>query len=188
MFEDAPRNSQRGWATAKELIMRYAPVSIALSLLATVTASVGYSQSALPLDPRAASLEAQARSALAAGDADRALDGFEAALAISPGHPALVLDLADVARAEGLQGKALHYYRTVLERDPQNLAAIAGEGAALAEKGAIEKAKRNLARLEGMCGERCPATLSVASAIAKSSAPRVVTAEAVKPRTEVSAN
>lgn len=181
MFDEAPHSPVPPRATAKELIMRYAPVSIALSLLATVSASVGYSQSSAPLDGRAASLQAQARSALAAGDADRAIDGLEAALAIAPGHPQLVLDLAEAARAQGMQGKALHYYRTVLEREPQNLTALAGEGATLAEKGALEKARRNLARLEGLCGSGCVATRVVAMAIARGPAPRVVTAEAVKP-------
>ena len=95
-----------------------------------------------------------------------------------------MLDLADAARAQGLQGKALHYYRTVLEREPQNLTALAGEGAALAEKGAIEKARRNLARLEGLCGSGCAATQMVAAAIARGPSPRIVTAEAVKPKLE----
>ena len=164
--------------------MRYAPVAIALSLLATVSASAGFSQSALPLDPRAAALEAQGRSALSAGDIDRAIDGFEAALAVQPGSPLLTLDLADAARAQGLQGKALHYYRTVLERDPQNVNALAGEGSALAEKGAIDKARRDLARLESLCGAGCAASRSLAEVIARGPAPRVVTADEVKPKLE----
>jgi tetratricopeptide (TPR) repeat protein len=119
----------------KETVMRYAPVALVLSALAALTASAG--QSAVPevLDPRAAALEAQGKAALASGDLDRATDGFEAALAISPGSAVLVMDLADVARHQAMPGKALHYYRAVL-------AAIrpiwrrSGEGQALAQKGA----------------------------------------------------
>jgi tetratricopeptide (TPR) repeat protein len=70
---------------------------------------------------------------MAAGDLDGAFDGFEAALAIQPGSARLVMDLAEAARAQGMQGKALHYYRAVLTRDPGNVDAIAGEGGALAE-------------------------------------------------------
>jgi len=58
----------------------------------------------------------------------------------------------------------------VLARDPENLFAIAGEGAALAEKGATEKARRDLARLESMCGANCPATRQLASVIDRQAA------------------
>jgi len=146
------------------------------------------------MDPRAAALEAIGRGALAAGDVAQATDAFEAALAVDPGASRLLIDLAGAARATGLQGKALHYYRAAMERDPQNLAAIAGEGEALAEKGALEKARRNLARLENLCGADCPPTRELAAAIArggtlaKSEGPQVVSAEALKPRDAASAN
>lgn len=161
--------------------MRYYPVGVALSLLAAVTASAAFSAAPQQLDPRAAALVAEGRTALGGGHVDRAIDAFESALTIQPGAPSIFLDLAEATRQQGLQGKALHYYREVLERDPQNLAAISGEGAALVEKGAVEKAKRNLARLQGLCGERCDATQSLAAALAKGPAPVVVTAELLKP-------
>ena len=166
--------------------MRYYPAALALSLLAGVTASVGWSAPSVPLDPHAAALEMQGHDALAAGRLDDATDAFEAALAVQPGHPAIVLDLAEAARRQGMQGKALRYYRVVLDRDPQNIAALSGEGAALAEKGAIEKARRDLVRLEGMCGSNCAATRTVADAIARGPAQRVVSADELKPKDSVS--
>ena len=81
-----------------------------------------------------------------------------------------------------MQGKAIHYYREALERDPHNLAAISGEGEALVEKGAVEKARRNLAQLEGLCGDELrprPASSPPRSPAGRSSA--VLTAEAVTP-------
>lgn len=162
--------------------MRTMPVALALSLLALVSASTSYSAPPGLVDPRAATLEAQGREALVHGDAMRAIDGFEAALAIDPGSARLVLDLAEAARAQGLQGKALHYYRAVLDRDPRNLSAIAGEGAALAEKGALEKARRDLARLQNLCGTNCPEAQGLAAVIAKGPMPQMVSAEAVKPK------
>ncbi len=161
--------------------MRFAPAGVALSLALALTASVGHSAPPQPLDPRAATLVAQGRAALAGGNADGAIDAFEAALAIQPGATAITLDLAEATRRQGLQGKALHYYREALERDPQNLVAISGEGAALVEKGALEKAKRNLTRLQGLCGESCPETRDLAALIARAGATQVVSAEAVKP-------
>ena len=168
--------------------MRYTPVAIALSLLAAITASSGFSAPPQPLDPRASALVDQGRGALAAGNSDQAIDAFEAALAIQPGSVQVLLGLAEATRRQGMQGKALHYYREALEADPQNLSAISGEGATLVEKGAVDKAKRNLSRLQGLCGEACDATRTLAAAIAKGPAPKVVTAQSVKPEPVVSEN
>ncbi len=174
--------------SAKDLLMRYTPLALALSLLAAVTASVGYSAPSDQLDPRAAALVTQGRSELAAGRTDAAVDSFEAALVVQPGSVSILLNLAEATRRQGMQGKALHYYREALEADPKNVEAISGEGAALAEKGAVEKARRNLTRLKGLCGDDCDATRRLAAAIAKGPAPRVVTAEAVKPQPIISEN
>ena len=144
--------------------MRFAPAAAALSLFLATTASVISAQDRAP-DPRAASLIAQGERALASGDTQGAIDAYEAALAVDPGYTPVFLELAEVARTEGVQGKAIKYYREALARDPGNFAAISGEGAALVEKGALEKAKRNLARLQNLCGDACPDSLSLAVTI-----------------------
>lgn len=168
--------------------MRYMPAALALSLLAGVTASVIHSAPSQQLVPRAQALLAEGRAELAVGQTDKAIDAFEAALAIQPGATPIYLQLAEATRRQGMQGKALRYYRDALETDPQNLQALAGEGAALVEKGAMEKARRNLSRLQGLCGERCDATRELATAIAKGPSPRVVTAEAITPEPVASEN
>lgn len=168
--------------------MRYTPAALALSLLAAVTASVTVSAPPKPLDPRAALLVSEGRKALAAGDANAAVDAYEAALAFQPGHIAILLGLAEASRKQGMQGKALRYYREVLETEPGNVDAISGEGAALVEKGALERARRNLARLEQLCGSSCGPARALAAAIERGPAPQVVTAEAVQPKPVVSAN
>lgn len=167
--------------------MRYTPAALALSLLAAVTASVSYGASREP-NPRAAALVAEGRSELASGQVQAAIDSFEAALTIDPGHTAVYLDLAEAARQEGLQGKAIHYYREALEREPDNFAAISGEGEALLEKGAVEKARRNLAQLESMCGDQCNETRQLAAALARDPQPGVQTAEVIAPSTVVTQN
>lgn len=168
--------------------MRYAPVAVALSLIVGISGSMGSAKSSAPLDPRVEALLKEGRAALAKGDAGSATDSFEAALAIDPGSPAPLIALADASRHDGLQGKAIHYYREALERDPNNVAAISGEGGAMVEKGALEKARRNLARLEGLCGKGCAETTDLAAAIARGPAPRVVSAEAVKPEPKIESN
>lgn len=161
--------------------MRLAPAGLALSLALALTASVGNPAPPAPLDPRAAILDQQGRAALAVGKVDEAIDAFEAALALAPGSVAVTIDLAQATRRQGLQGKALHYYREALARDPRNLDAIAGEGEALVEKGAVEKARRNLTRLQGLCTGDCGQAKELADAIAKGPPPQVVEAEPAKP-------
>lgn len=172
----------------KELLMRYTPVAVALCVLVAVTSSASYSAPPQPLEPRAAALVAQGRAALASGDVDRATDAFEAALVVQPGSVAVLLNLAEASRRHGMQGKALRYYRDALQIDPGNLLALSGEGAAMVEKGAVEKARRNLARLQGLCGNDCDATRQLSAALARGPAPKMVTAEAMKPDPVVSDN
>lgn len=167
--------------------MRFAPVTAALSLLLAVQASVGQAEEQVP-DPRAALLIADGRAALADGQPQKAIDNFEAALAIDPAYTPIYLELAEAARRDGLQGKAIRYYRETLRRDPDNFAAISGEGEALVEKGAIEKARLNLSRLQSLCGGECDEARALASAIARGPQPKVLRAEAVMPEAVVSQN
>ena len=163
-------------ASLSETLMRFAPAAAALSLALALTASVSWGQQRDPA-PQAAMLIAEGKAALQQGEVQGAIDAFEAALAVDPGYTPTLLHLADAARAEQLQGKAIGYYREALDRDPRNLAAIAGEGEALAEKGAIQKAEATLARLESLCGESCPETRELQAAIAAGAAQPVQTAE-----------
>lgn len=168
--------------------MRYTPVALALSLLVALSSSASLSAPGEALDPRAAALEAQGREALAAGDNAKATDFLEAALAVEPGSATIVLDLADAARQRSMPGKALHYYRVVLTSEPQNISGLSGEGAALAEMGALDKARRNLAQLQGLCGLDCAAAHSLAEAIAKGAKPQVATVVDIKPQSVVTTN
>ena len=174
--------------SAKDFVMRFYPAAAALSLLVAVTARASLSAPPEHLDPRASALLAQGRAELVAGRSDAAVDAFEAALVIQPGSTPVLLQLAEATRRQGMQGKAIRYYREALGADPRNLMAISGEGLAMVEKGAVEKARRNLTRLEGLCGKDCEATRQLAAAIAQGPAPRMVSAEAVKPQPVVSEN
>ncbi|MFM7379033.1 MAG: tetratricopeptide repeat protein [Erythrobacter sp.] len=153
--------------------MRFAAPAAALSLCLAMTASISLAGSETRPDPRAEALIAQGQALLAAGEPEAATDAFEAALAVDPGYTPIFINLADAARQQGLQGKAIKYYREALDRDPGNFAAISGEGAALAEKGALEKAKRNLAKLQSLCGDDCPETMALQSTIARGAPARL---------------
>lgn len=168
--------------------MRYFAPMLSLSLVLAVTGSMGEAHDNAPTDPRAQALLALGRAALAAGNVEAATDSFESALTVDPGHAGTLVALGDAARKAGLPGKAIHYYRAALDADPNDLAAIAGEGGAMAEKGALDKARSELARLEGLCGKSCAETRSLADAIARGPAAKVVSADAVKPKPVAEAN
>lgn len=161
--------------------MRFAPAAAALSLALALTASGGFA-APRAVDPRAVDLIAQGQASLGAGDTQGATDAFEAALTVDPANTAILLRLAEAARAGGLQGKAISYYREALAREPGNIAALAGEGAALAEKGALAKARERLALVQKACGKSaCAEAESLTSAIARGPVQPVQTAEAIVP-------
>lgn len=170
-----------------EKIMRYSLGCAALAAFAALTASVGSARDYNP-DPRSAMLVAEGRSQLAADETQAAIDSFEAALVLDPGYTDIYLELAEAARHDGLQGKAIRYYREALERDPGNFAAVSGEGEALLEKGAIEKARLNLAQLESQCGTACDETMELAAAIEAGPPPALLRAEVLTPDPAVTQN
>ena len=164
--------------------MRFAPAAAALSLALAVTASVGFGSPRAPI-PGAAALISQGDQALQAGDKEGAVSAFEAALTVDPGYTPTLLKLGEAARANGLQGKAIRYYRQALAREPNNVAALAGEGEALAEKGAIEKAQRNLAEVRKACGkDACEPAQQLAAAIAKGPVKYVAANDAKTPEAD----
>ena len=164
--------------------MRYAPTAVALSLALALSASVSFAGPRNPA-PRAAMLIADGDAALRSGDAQGAVDAFEAALTVDPGYTPTLLRLAEAARANDLQGKAIRYYREALAREPKNVDALAGEGAALAEKGALAKARERLAVVEKVCGkDACMPAQALSAAIARGPVVRIQTAEAVVPNAQ----
>ncbi|WP_375291464.1 tetratricopeptide repeat protein [Qipengyuania sp.] len=163
--------------------MRYAPAAAALSLALALSASVSYGAARSPT-PAAAEMLAEGQAALQSGDTNGAIDAFESALTLDPGYTPTLLRLAEAARANGLQGKAIRYYREALDREPDNVDALAGEGSALAEKGAIAKAKEKLAKVQEECGSAtCAPAQSLSVAITRGPILRVQTAEASIPET-----
>ena len=68
-------------------------------------------------------------------------------------------------------------------------AALAGRFAeAMLEKGAVEKAKRNLAQLQSLCGNSCSEARQLAAAIENHPRQPVLTAEAIAPEPVVTQN
>ena len=159
--------------------MRFVPVALAaaIGVAGLSTAVLGQKPDA-QLDPRSVALIEQARTAQRAGQLEQANDLLESALAVDPKNRAAFIALAEVAKAQGLPGKAIRFYREALELEPNDVAALAGQGDALVQKGAVVKARENLAKVKRLCGATCPEEAKLAAAIEKGPPPAVMSAQA----------
>ncbi|MEI9926666.1 MAG: tetratricopeptide repeat protein [Sphingomonas sp.] len=148
--------------------MRITAISAAVALMALTLSSALFAQRPDDqIDARSIALLQQGRAAQAAGNLDAATDALETALAVDPRNRQAFLALADVARARGLPGKAIRYYREALLLEPNDVAALRGQGEAMVAKGAVEKAKENLAKIRTLCPGQCGDANTLAAAIAK---------------------
>lgn len=137
---------------------------IALGALMLVSAAPAPVQPSVPV---AAALLANGQAAAAAGNYETATDDLESALAADPRSRTAYLALADVARKQGLPGKSIRLYRQALALDPNDRAALAGQGEALIDKGAVAKARENLDKLARICRGSCPEQLALANAVSR---------------------
>lgn len=167
--------------------MRFSPPVLALSLALMTVASVGHGQKPdSNLQPRSVALTMEAKALLASGKYNEASDLLETALAVDPRNRGAFVILAKVAEKQGLPGKAIRLYREALLLEPNDVAALSGQGEAMVAKGAITKAKENLARIKQLCVASCPEQQQLAMAIEKGVAAPVVSAQAIQPKPVVS--
>jgi Tfp pilus assembly protein PilF len=159
-----------------ENLMRITAVSCAAALLLlSVSTSLMAQRPDNQIDPRSLALLQQGKAAAAAGDLEGASDALESALAVDPRNREVYVVLAGIAQRGGLPGKAIRLYREALALEPNDVAALRGQGEAMVAKGAIERAKENLAKIKTICGAKeCAEATSLAAAIAKG--PPVTTA------------
>jgi Tfp pilus assembly protein PilF len=165
-----------------ESIMRFSPPVLALAAgLLTLSSSAVGQRPDREIDPRSVALTTQGEALLKSGNPSGANDLLETALAIDPRNRAAYRVLGQVAAAQNLPGKAIRFYRDALTLNPNDVAALAGQGEAMVQKGAVERARVNLTRIGTLCKAPCPASATLAAAIAKGPPPAVVTAQAKVP-------
>jgi tetratricopeptide (TPR) repeat protein len=180
---DKPNQNDDSWAestpeTWLELCMRFTPASIALAAVLTTVSSVGLTQRPdAQISPLSVEWQHVGATARKAGNFEAANDALETALAVDPRNRAAYVELAEVARAQGLQGKAIRLYREALLLDPSDVGALVGQGEAMVEKGAIAKAKENLAQARNACKSDCAAVNKLAAAIEKGPPATVLSAK-----------
>lgn len=170
--------------TITELLMHFSPAAIAAAALLFTVSSTGNSQTqaTVSIDPISTAFVEKGQAAQSAGKLNEAIGLYETALAIDPKNRTAYTKLADAALAEGLPGKAIGYYRSVLSLTPNDPQALAGQGRALVEKGAVEKARENLAKLRTACKTTCPEIAQLDAAIKAGPPAPKLAVEAVKPK------
>lgn len=136
--------------------MRFSPAAIALSLTLAIisSASIG-SRADDDIDAQSLAFLKSGKEAAKAGDLDSAINWYETSLAVDPRNRAAYVALAEAVKAQGLNGKAIRFYKEALEIEPNDQLAIAGQTEAMIAKGAIEPARKNIARLKMLCRGDC---------------------------------
>ena len=159
--------------------MRLTPIALSTAIALATLASAGHGQRPDDqIDPRSMTLTQEGTTLAAAGKYTEAEDVLETALAVDPRNRAAYIGLARVAQGQKLPGKAIRFYSEALTLEPNDLTALAGQGEALVERGAVERAKQNLAKIKKLCKVNCPQAITLAAVIAKGPPPQVVTAQA----------
>jgi tetratricopeptide (TPR) repeat protein len=162
-----------------ETLMRLTPIALSIAIALTTMASAGHGQRPDDqIDPGSMALLQQGQALTAAGQYQQAIDALETALAVDPRNRGAYIGLARVALGQKLPGKAIKLYGEALVVEPNDVTALAGQGEALVQRGAVERAKRNLERIKTLCKAPCPQATTLAAAIAKGPPPEVVTARA----------
>ncbi len=161
--------------------MRFASVALVAALATvSVTTSLRGQRPDDRINPRSLQLLAEGRAQKAAGHLELATDTLETAALVDPRNRGAFVTLAQVAETRGLPGKAIRLYREALLLEPDDREALAGQGEAMVAKGALDRAKGNLARLKLLCKGDCPEATKLSAAILKG--PPVTTAQ-VEPAT-----
>ena len=162
--------------------MRLTPPAIGIALALATVSSVSHGQRPdNVIDARSMALVAQARSDVAAGKLDSANDLLETALAVDPRNRSAFALMANVASRQGLPGKAIRLYRESLLIEPNDVVALAGQGEAMVQKGAVVKARENLAKIKTLCVGACPDGARLTAAIDKGPPAPVQSAQAGVP-------
>lgn len=118
--------------------------------------------------PRSVVLQQQAQTQIAAGKLTEAAGLLETALAVDPRNRSAFVDLARVAKQQKLFGKAIRLANEALQLEPNDLDALAIQGEAMVELGAVPRARQNLAKLQQLClNNNCKQVATLSAAISR---------------------
>ena len=119
------------------------------------------------INPRSLELMRQGESLLTAGKFVEADDALEASLAVDPRNRAAFVVMARVAQKQKLFGQAIRFTNKALSLEPRDLDALAIQGEAMVELGAVPRARENLSKLQKLCPSGCRQLASLTAAISR---------------------
>ena len=158
--------------------MRLTPIALSVAIAAATMASTGHGQRPDDqIDPRSTALVEQAQQLSAGGRYNEAIDLLESALAVDPRNRGAYVVLGRVAQAQRLPGKAIRLYADALKLEPNDVNALGGQGEAYVQRGALDRARANLARVRTLCGQPCPQAQQLAAAIERGPPAEVLAAQ-----------
>ena len=157
---------QRDWL---EILMRLTPFVLCLGLAAsTLPVAVIGQRPDDQIAPQSIALVKQGETLLSQGKLVEADDAFESALVVDPKNRAAFTAMARVSIKQKLYGQAIRLTNKALSLEPTDRDALAVQGEAMVELGALPRAKENLAKLQKLCGSAgCPQVATLSTAIAR---------------------
>ena len=160
--------------------MRFSPAAIALSLTLAVmsSASIG-GRADDDINARSVALMKTGDQEASAGRLDNAIGWYESALAVDPRNRTAYVAMARAVKSQGLDGKAIGFYKEALELEPNDQIALAEQADAFISKGALELARKNIARLKTLCRTNCSSAERLSLAIDTASQKQQAQASAV---------
>lgn len=161
--------------------MRFSPAAIALSLTLAMISSVSLSKKPdHVIEPQSLALMQAGDDAAKAGALADAISWYETALAVDPRNRGAYVQMARAVKSQGLAGKAIRFYNEALELDPNDQVALVEQADTMIGKGALDQAKKNIARLKMLCRTECSAVDRLALAATKASEKPQMQASAVE--------
>ena len=145
-------------------------VAVLLTSAMGASAATSPAASGKPVSALSQSFEAKGVAALAKGQPSAAIDAFETALAADPANANAYIGIARAYEAQGLTGKAVRYWGDALQLDPNDIAALEGQGLALVARGANARANVNLQRIKTLCKTDCAAATRLQAAMSAAAA------------------
>lgn len=134
---------------------------------AVAVPAAGQRRSDDQIAPKSTELMQQARTLAAAGKYEDAQTALEASLAVDPRNRFAYVEAARVAEKQKLYGKAIRFSNKALAMEPNDLDALAVQGTAMVELGAVARAKENLTKIKTICTKGCPQATQLASVIGR---------------------
>jgi len=120
------------------------------------------------IQPRSVELMHRGQALMQGGKLEEADGMLETALAVDPRNRWAYVALARVAEKQHLFGKAIRLTNKALQMEPNDLDAIAVQGEAMVEMGAIARAQENLKKLQGICAPKgCPQAVQLSAVISR---------------------